>query len=129
MKKTYRTTIKDFKYFKARVEFWQKVFGGTPYEIFCMHIDNGNKHNHAKFEKWDDTATIKIYLNKEIDLEICINKKQLDNIAFHEVFEALYLSTLRGMAKATYSNYEVEQATHKAVMMALNSIFKSLRGY
>ncbi len=128
-KKIYRTTIKDFEYFVERVEFWQKVLGGTPYKIYCLHTDNGDKHNHAKFEKWDDVATIKIFLNKKVDSAIEINKKELDNTAFNEVLDALYFSTLRGQARGTYSDFEVDYATHKAVMMASNSIFKALRGY
>ena len=122
--KKYDTTAEHFEYFKQRVDFWQKKLGATCYSIFCVHEKDG-KNTMASFQKWDDIARIKINLNLKTDVPPTTD--ELDVAAFHEVFEAIYLSTLRGLAKTSWSEYEVEQATHKAVAMATSSIFKTLR--
>ena len=125
--KTYKLTQKDFQYFKERVYFWQNALGATHVTIYVEFKKNSNKHNSASYEKWSDTGTVKIWLNTSLTVEP--TKEEIDVSAFHEVFEAIYLCDLRHLAKASWSNFEVEQATHGSVMRACNTIFKAMRGY
>lgn len=121
----YKLTAKDFKYFKKRVYFWQDILGASHVKIYVFFKKNANEHNCASYERWTDAGTIKIELNT--NWKGTKTKKELDDAAFHEVFEAVYLSGLRGLAKGTYSDFEVDQFTHQAVMMACNTIFKAMR--
>jgi len=126
-KKIHKVTLNEFAYFKERVLFWQKVFGLNHVKFYIRLEKNGEKQTVADYESWPATGTIKIRLNTEVTIDF--PKEEIDSTAFHEVFESTFLSDLRHMAKTSWSNYEVEMQTHKAIMLAENSIFKAMRGY
>jgi len=126
-KKNYKISKKDSKYFKKRVKYWIKVLGCTDFEIE-VRFEKNDGDSLARYTLRESGACIGIWLNKNWD-EKKSNKKALDKVAFHEVFESTYLGPLRGFALASFNNVEIEIATHKSVRRAENTIFKAMKGY
>jgi hypothetical protein len=119
-------TEEQFAYFAKRLFFWQKMLGIIDLEILPEFKADKNELLHAEFIKYSTCGSLVIILNKTPAKDQ--SPYDLDKSAFHEVFEGGYLSELRHLAKATYSNFEVETQTHRTVRMAENTIFEALRG-
>jgi hypothetical protein len=128
MKKEHATlTDRQFAYFSNRLFFWQKILGIIDLEIIPKFKAYSNGNMHAEYEKHTSCGTLWVTLNKTPRKDQ--SAYDLDRSAFHELFEGGYMSELRHMAMATYSSFEVETQTHRAVRMAENTIFEALREY
>jgi len=126
MKKKHATlTDRQFTYFSNRLLFWQKMLGVLDVEVLPEFKANKNGSLHADFVKFSTCGTLCITLNKTPREDQ--SDYDLDKSAFHEIFEGGYLSELRHLGRATYSDYEIETQTHRVVRMAENTIFEFLR--
>ena len=126
MKKKQATlTDRQFAYFSERLFFWQKILGVVDVEVIPEFKAYKNGDLHAEYIRFSTCGTLCVTLNKTPFEDQ--SAYDLDRSAFHEIFEGGYLSELRHLGKATYSEFEVETQTHRVVRMAENTIFEMLR--
>jgi hypothetical protein len=119
-----KLTKKDFKYFKKRLKFWQEKLGCDEVRILPEFKILESENHYAEYDRYEDCGTLLVKLNSRPKKT---GGHNLDRIAFHEVFEGIYLYPLRSMAHSTYSDWEVERATHAAVRRAETTIFEAMK--
>jgi hypothetical protein len=117
-------TNEDFKYFCQCLEYWQEKLGCFDVSVIPEFKNLEDKEGLAEYARYEDCGTLIVRLNKEIEKDFNID---LDRMAFHEIFEGIYLSDLRHMAQQTYSDWKVDRATHAAVKRAENTIYKAMK--
>lgn len=135
--RVYPVKLKYRTYFKNRVKYWARKLGVSNLEFLVMdepyfiNVDTGQAEEldlgtAAAYKRYNDAGVVNVALARVWTFPV--TKVQVDKSAFHEVFEAGYLSHLRGMAFGTYNEYDVEKEVHRAVRMAEATIFKAMRG-
>lgn len=122
---TYKLTRKHLNYFRKRVRFWQNQLGIVDLEINAFWDTDPNANCLAQYHYSEADKLISICLAREWD--IFPKDIEVDKAAFHEVFESGYLYPLRQMARTSWSEHEVNRATHSAVRKAEHSLFMELR--
>ena len=124
--KRHKLKKSDFKYFRKRVLYWFRVLGcgdfGLDVEFGCTEF---GEDALAEYCADGESMGIVIRLNRYPD-EV-LTRKDLDRIAFHEVFEGCYLCELRWMSGFSFSDGVIDRETHRVVRRAENFIFERLR--
>ena len=123
-KQLYKLTKAHLKFFAERVTHWEGALCTVDWQ-FVVHEEVVRPSYRARYEVFDESGHIHIYLNTLLDRAPTL--RELDEAAFHEVFESVYLSPLRWMAKSQYSFQVVEEVTHRAMARATNTIYEAMK--
>ena len=116
---------KAAKYFAERIYFWQKALGLTWMQIQVDTTDvNETVDYFANYEYASASGSVLIKINREV---LGHDKIDLDEYAFHEVFEMGYLGRLRSWSAESMAPRKIERETHRVVRAAENTIFEVLR--
>ena len=114
-----RTTKNDFEYFKKRCLYWAKEFGLLYYQLNFLHekLDEAQ----ASYYIHEEASACVVALNTEWVGVASKNKKALNRISFHEMFE-ITLFGLRGWAGVTVNMELLDRETHKIVRTIENLV-------
>ena len=118
-----KLTNKDFKYFKKRVKYWSKVLGCSDVKIVVNFTEHEDKNVNANYTRYSDCGSLVVNLNKNSSAKML----ELDQWAFHEIFEGIYLAELKWMSERRFSAELVDEEVHRSVRRAENTIYRRLR--
>ena len=115
----------EMEYFKGRVEFWVDLLGMSEWKFNVENESVRHGDYRARFEWFRASHNVLITLNKIWDESP--DDIQIDEVAFHEVFESVYFGPLRAIAMETRSPSHVDELTHTQVNRAEKTIFLAMR--
>lgn len=105
-----KTTKKDFDYFKKRCLYWIDYYGCLDWNCFFKMEDLQTRDAETILD-YPSRQAIFILDSGYIDFD-------LDDLAFHEVTEALLLGRLRFMALERNSrDIDIKEEAHRIVMV------------
>ena len=118
--KNYKTTNKDFQYFKSRCKYWIEYFGLKQWDVYYLHEED--KNNFASCASHYRGKSVTIFL--EIGWSIEPTKKALNLSAFHEVCEILLAPLFHIAEDRTYDEAEHVSRHHEVIRTLENVILK-----
>ncbi len=124
-KKLYSVDKSLWRYFNERVAYWSGTLCSVDWQILVHKEVDPKPAARARYELFNACGYIHIYLNMLWDRKPTAD--EIDISAFHEVFESVYLSNFRWMAKAQCSFQVIEEETHRAMSRATNTIYQAMK--
>lgn len=124
--KRYSLTKQQKNFFVKRVQYWQQALGFLEVLVEVRYDHFKNPHNYASWAYHDIGSFLEIVLNTSWGKKP--TNDTLDAVAFHEIFEPLYLREFRNAMIDKYSDEYINEVTHKALRRAENTIRKAMGG-
>lgn len=118
-----RTTNKEFDLFKQECQKWIDYFGLKQWEVCYRLLDLEGDCARCIV---DQIAKLAYFdLNNKLS-KLDKEDRGIEMSAFHEVIELL-LTDLRIMAKSTWADNVVLEATHEIISILENTIFRDVK--
>lgn len=118
----YKVTEKQFKYFKARVKYWQKKIGLISWRIDCFHKDLEDAYGTCYTDYIGQAASVTLTKYTEDPM----TQAQIEETALHEVLEIL-MSPCLSMAKSRVWDEMDYIKQHHIVIRTVTEIIKEKR--
>ena len=114
--------MEKYKLFKKKVEYWREKLGLSNFEIFVLKFKSDK--NRAEWYVDYSAHMITIYVDKRWVKKA--SKKEIDLVAFHEVYECQLGKFIKESRRFLNDNY-VDEMIHDITKRAENFIYPELK--